>query len=98
LFDELVELTTQYLPASPEDARRTRAAVLNSMHLGVLMMHGQLSRVLGVDVLSARGFTVIGAAMLDVLNPGLAGPDTHQLARDGLAGYRAASQPTSLSE
>jgi AcrR family transcriptional regulator len=100
LFDELVELTTQYLPElpdAPEDARRTRAAVLNSMHLGVLMMRGQLSRVLGVDILSAEGFTVIGAAMLEVLDPDVTGPATHQLAHDGLARYRVASQPTSPS-
>jgi AcrR family transcriptional regulator len=98
LFDELVELTTQYLPASSEDTGRTRAAVLNAMHLGVLVMHGQLSRVLGVDALSARGFSLIGAAMLDVLDPGLAGPATQQLARDGLAGYQAASTPPSPSD
>jgi hypothetical protein len=35
--------------------------------------------------------------MLELLDPGLAGPVMQQLAREGLAGRRDASKPTSAS-
>jgi len=63
-----------------------------SAEQGVLELHCAVA-----DTLSPRGFPLIGAAMLELLDPGLAGPVTQQLARDGLAGRRDASKPTSAS-
>ena len=58
MFDEMVELTEQWLAEHSEvqiHDRRAHAAVLVAMELGALMLRDQLSRVLGADILIPDG-------------------------------------------
>jgi AcrR family transcriptional regulator len=58
MFDEMVDLTEQWLAQHGQARirdRRAHAAVLVAMELGALMMREQLSRVLGDDILVPEG-------------------------------------------
>jgi AcrR family transcriptional regulator len=58
MFDEMVDLTEQWLEEHSEARirdRRAHAAVLVAMELGALMLREQLSRVLGDDILIPEG-------------------------------------------
>src|SRR5215813_1605594 len=73
LFDQIVEPTEQWIaladrtrPDPPYTDRRTRAAVFTAMVLGVPLLREQLSRVLGLDVLSPEGDRQVALALLDI--------------------------------
>ncbi len=58
MFDEMVDLTEQWLAEHSQARirdRRAHAAVLVAMELGALMLRDQLSRVLGDDILIPEG-------------------------------------------
>jgi len=88
VFDELVDLTERYLVDSPglSDAR-TRAIVYTSMRLGALVLHGHVSRQLGVDLLGPEGASRVGLATLDVVAPELLPDGLAARVRDALARY-----------
>ena len=86
LFDELVALTESALPAG-KDAR-AGAAVFVAMRLGVYVLHGHLSRALGVDAMSPEGLARIAAAQLEIVAPEFVGASALDQARTGLARYR----------
>ncbi|MGV9802744.1 TetR family transcriptional regulator [Mycobacterium sp. NPDC003449] len=90
LFDDLVELTEQYLAEHPpkgaaaQQDLRTLAAVHVAMRLGVWVLHPHLLRAMGGDALTPQVLTRISAAVLDAMSPDLAGADLMSLARNGL--------------
>jgi hypothetical protein len=70
LFDRMVDLAEQWarderLPAKPEDPRAFAAALV-AMQTGLLMLHDQVSRALGADVLDASGHIRLGRAIVDL--------------------------------
>jgi AcrR family transcriptional regulator len=100
LFDQMVELTEQWIdradekrPDPPFTDRRTRAAVVTAMALGVPLMHEHLSRVLGVDTLSPEGDRRVAVALLDVYSHALVSPEFADSARAGLEGLPHESAP-----
>lgn len=94
LFDDLVQLTEQYLDTHPPQGRaadadlRTLAAVHVAMRLGVWVLHPHLVRALGGDALTPALLTRISGAVLDAISPDLAGADLMSLVRTGLARYQ----------
>ena len=68
MFEELVEATDAWIatnnPGLVED-RHGYAALMVAMELGALVMHDQLTRVLGVDVLSPEGHLRLAKAKLE---------------------------------
>jgi TetR/AcrR family transcriptional regulator, regulator of cefoperazone and chloramphenicol sensitivity len=91
LFDEMVGPTEQWIALADKNRadapfvdRRTRAAVFTAMVLGVPLLHEHLSRVLGVDVLSAEGDLRVALALLDIYSHALVSPELAETARAGL--------------
>ncbi|NLT57313.1 MAG: helix-turn-helix transcriptional regulator [Actinomycetales bacterium] len=91
MFDQLVDVTEPWIAWADADRgdppvvdRRTRAAVLNAMALGVPLLHAHLSRVLGVDVFSPEGDRLIALALLDLYSHALLSPELAASARAGL--------------
>ena len=73
LFDEMVELSEQWLaeadrdhPVPPGSDRRARATVGTAMALSIIVLHRHVSRGLGVDVFSEDGDRALARALLDV--------------------------------
>lgn len=94
LFDELVAVAEEFLASVPYDDsspplsdRRTQAAVLTAMKLGVFVLHEHLDRALDVETLTDEGFPRIGAALLDIVSPTFVGTDVAASARTGLERY-----------
>jgi AcrR family transcriptional regulator len=72
-FDEMVMMGEQWLARADKDRadtpaadRRTRAALMTAMALGIPAFHEHLSRVLDVDVFSPEGDRRIAVAVLDL--------------------------------
>lgn len=73
IFDKMVELGVQWLEAADADrpdpptvSRRARAAVGTAMSLSIGILHKQLSRSLGVDVLGPDGSRLLAEVLLDL--------------------------------
>ncbi|MEU9116563.1 TetR/AcrR family transcriptional regulator [Streptomyces sp. NPDC048483] len=73
LFDKLVELSQQWLAElddrrsdAPEVPLKDRAVVAAAMALSIAVLHQQVSRGLGVDVLSPQGAEVLAPILLDL--------------------------------
>ena len=88
LFDEMVATTEGFLELAGDDGhfvdRRTRAAVVTAMSLGVPLLHEQLSRVLGVDTFSPAGDRQVALALLDLHGHALLARELAESARDAL--------------
>jgi AcrR family transcriptional regulator len=91
IFDQMLEATEQWLALADEHRtdppfadRRTRAAVVNAMALGVPLMREQLSRVLGVDTFSPEGDRQVALALLDLYSHAWLTPELAASARAGL--------------
>lgn len=91
IFDEMVGPTEQWIALAdtnrtdpPLADRRTRAAVLTAMALGVPLLREHLSRVLGVDTFSLEGDRRVALAMLDIYSHALLNPELAATARAGL--------------
>jgi AcrR family transcriptional regulator len=97
LFDNLVALTEEYLAghqshsATSQTDRRTQAAVMVAMRLGVWVLHPHLLRAIGADALTPQLLARLSAAVLDVMSQDFAGADIVALARTGLARYQQTS-------
>lgn len=92
MFDEMVELAEQWLAEyNPGEVRdpRASAALLIAMETGVLFMHEQMSRALGVDVFSPEGHVRLTGAKLDFYSQPILRPELAELARSALAGLRS---------
>jgi AcrR family transcriptional regulator len=78
LFDEMVELTEQWLARHNPDVTadpRAYAAVLVGMQTGLLVFHDQVSRALGADVLSPEGHLRMSKAIVDFYSHTLLSPE-----------------------
>ncbi len=91
IFDNMIGPTEEWLARADERRTdppyadpKTRAAVLTAMALGVGLLHEHVSRVLGVDILSAAGDRQIALAMLDIYSHALVTPELAASARAGL--------------
>jgi AcrR family transcriptional regulator len=73
LFDEMVELTAQWLADidetradPPAVAPKIRAAVSTAMALSITVLHEHVSRAMGVDVFSPAGDGLLARALIDL--------------------------------
>ena len=73
IFDEMVTITEQWLVAAdrarsdpPSIDRRVRAALLTAMKVGIPLLHGQVSRVLGTDMFEPEGNRLVSLALIDI--------------------------------
>jgi AcrR family transcriptional regulator len=99
LFDQIVDSTEVWFAradahrADPPTAdAHTRAAVFAAMVLGVPLLRDQVSRVLGVDILSPEGDQLLTLAMLEIYSHSLISPDLAATAR------AAMDAPTAVPE
>ena len=88
LFDELVSMTEQWLiqadndrPDPPMGDRRTRAALIIAMTLGIPLLHGHISRAAGTDIRDDDGERRVAVALLDLYSHPLVTPDLAATAR-----------------
>jgi AcrR family transcriptional regulator len=102
IFDQMVEPTAQWFALAdrqrtdePHADLRTRAAVFTAMVLGIPLLREQLSRVLGVDILSPEGDRLVALATLDIYSHALLTPELAQTARDGLDSVTPSPTPSS---
>ncbi|MGH3373271.1 MAG: TetR/AcrR family transcriptional regulator [Actinoallomurus sp.] len=91
LFDEMVTMGEQWLTRADEGRsepppvdRRTRAALMTAMALGVPAFHEHLSRVLDIDVLSPEGDRRVALAILDIYSHSMISPEFAAAAKAGL--------------
>ncbi|GAA0224654.1 TetR/AcrR family transcriptional regulator [Cryptosporangium japonicum] len=91
MFDQMAAMTTQWIAAAdetrtdrPRTDHRTRGALYTAMVLGVPLLHEHLSRVLGIDVLSADGDRRVALAMLDIYSHALISTELAEQARAAL--------------
>lgn len=100
LFDQMVDLSEQWIARADENRpdppfidRRTRAAVINAMALGIPLLHEHLSRVLGVDTLGPEGDRRVALALLDIYSHALVSPELAASARAAFDGLPQESAP-----
>ena len=97
MFDEMVELAEQWLahhnPGQTADPRGY-AAVLVAMETGMLAMQAQLSRALGVDILSPEGHLRMSRAKVDFYSQPLLSPDQAAEAHAAIDRLQARRPPT----
>lgn len=91
LFDEMVMMGEQWLARADKDRedapsadRRTRAALMTAMALGIPAFHEHLSRVLDIDVLSPEGDRRIAVAILDLYSHSMISSEFAAAAKEGL--------------
>jgi AcrR family transcriptional regulator len=97
MFEEMVELAEQWLaqhnPGQTTDPRGY-AAVLIAMETGMLAMQAQLSRALGVDILSPEGHLRISRAKVDFYSQPLLSPEQAAEAHAAIDRLQARRPPT----
>jgi AcrR family transcriptional regulator len=78
MFEEMVRVGERWLAAQDVTVTDPRAyiAVLVAMQSGLYMMHEQLSRTLGVDILSAAGHLRVTRGLVDFYSHPLLSPET----------------------
>jgi AcrR family transcriptional regulator len=91
LFDEMVMMGEQWLARADKDRedtpaadRRTRAALMTAMALGIPAFHEHLSRVLDIDVLGPEGDRRIAVAILDLYSHSMISSEFAAAAQEGL--------------
>lgn len=91
IFDEMVALTEGFLrrtdqdrPDPPVADRRTRAALMVAMALGVPAFQAHLSRSIGADILSPEGDRRVVLAALDIQSHPSITPETARTLGRGL--------------
>jgi len=101
LFDHMIGLTEQWLEHADADRtdepmvdRRTRAAVLNAMAMGIPLLREHISRAVGADMFSPEGYQAVALATLDIYSHTLLSPELAESARAGLE----AANPPSIRE
>jgi AcrR family transcriptional regulator len=104
LFDQIVDLTEGWIAMSDEaypdeppfSDRRSRAAALTAMALGVPILREHLSRAIGVDIFSDEGDRRLTDAMLDLYSRALVSREFAEAARAAFD-TPTPSQPTRSS-
>ena len=99
MFDEMVTLgeawLNQHNPGQVADPRGY-SAVLVAMQSGLFIMHSQLSRWLGADILTAEGHLRLTAALIDFYSQPLLSPELADQARATVR-HLQGEQPTTES-
>ena len=97
LFDDLVSMTEQWLIRADDDRadppmgdRRTRAALIIAMTLGIPLLHTHISRAAGTDIRNGEGERRVAMALLDLYAHPLVTPELAATAR---AAYEALPPP-----
>ncbi|MPZ84520.1 MAG: TetR family transcriptional regulator [Actinophytocola sp.] len=92
LFDEMVGMTEEWLAtydanqANPSTVdRKSRAAVVTAMALGIPILYPHLSRAMGVDLASPEGDRLLSHTLLDIYSHPLLSPEEAATLRAGLA-------------
>ena len=88
LFDDLVSMTEQWLIRADDDRadppmgdRRTRAALIIAMTLGIPLLHTHISRAAGTDIRNGEGERQVAMALLDLYAHPLVTPELAATAR-----------------
>jgi hypothetical protein len=84
MSEEWLEVADANRTDPPAMDRRTRAAVITAMALGVPLLREHVSRVLGVDTFSPEGDRRVALAALDIYAHALVTPDLADSARAGV--------------
>ena len=106
LFDDLVSMTEQWLIQrqrpyrSPMGDRRTRAALIIAMALGIPLLHDHISRALGADILRGEGERRVAMALVDLyshplVTPGAGGDGARRLRSAASDTGQVPTEPTS---
>jgi len=73
IFDEMVSMTELWLARADEARtdppavdRRSRAALVTAMALGIPLLHDHVSRLLGADMFGPAGDRIVALALLDI--------------------------------
>jgi hypothetical protein len=73
IFDEMVAMTEQWLARAdqarsdpPTIDRRTRAALVTAMKIGIPLLHEHVSRVLDTDMFEPKGHRLVALALIDI--------------------------------
>jgi AcrR family transcriptional regulator len=97
MFDEMVDLAEQWIlrhhPGISADPR-AYAAVLCAMQTGLLMLHENLSRVLGADILGPEGYLRVSKAAVDFYSHPLLSPEFAAQAHAAYDRLQAQPSPT----
>jgi AcrR family transcriptional regulator len=97
MFDEMVALGEAWLarhnPGQMADPRGYSAALV-AMQTGLFMMHSQVSRWLGADILTAEGHLRLTAALIDFYSQPLLSPELAEQARATVAHLQGAQPAT----
>lgn len=95
LFDEITRLGEAWVATfdarredEPDTEARVRAAVVTAWGLALPIMSEHLSRVLGVDVSTPEGDTLLARALLELYSHPMLSPEDAAAARAGLKGLR----------
>ena len=90
IFDEMVTMTEAWLvradasrPDAPTVDRRTRAALLTAMKIGIPLLHEHVSRALGTDMFGPEGDHLIALGLLDIYSHALIDDDVATSAAAG---------------
>lgn len=88
LFDDIVTMGEQWLVRDDEKRadppladRRTRAALITAMALGIPLLHEHISRAAGADIRSDEGDRQVAMALLDLYSHPLVTPELAATAR-----------------
>ena len=106
MFDTMVDLGEEWLARHHADQvqdARAYAALLVAMEVGVLTAREQVSRAMGVDILSPQGHLKLAKAKLDFYSQPLLDPATAAEARRAIDQLRdrlqlASTRPTATGE
>ncbi len=90
LFDDLVTMGEQWLVRDDEDRadppvadRRTRAALITAMAMGIPLLHEHISRSVGADIRGVEGDRRVAMALLDIYSHPMVSPELAASARAG---------------
>ncbi|MFI6326186.1 TetR/AcrR family transcriptional regulator [Nonomuraea sp. NPDC050556] len=91
LFDELVALSEQWIAEAdkgradpPDVSAKVRATISSAMSLSIVVLHQQISRSLGLDILSPEGDELLGRALIDIYSHQLMSAEDAAAARSAL--------------
>jgi len=97
IFEEMVTMTEAWLERadeartdSPAIDRRTRAALVTAMKIGIPLLQEHVSRALGTDIFEPEGRRLVALGLLDIYSHALIDDD---VATAAAAGYEAADGP-----
>jgi AcrR family transcriptional regulator len=100
MYDQIVEMTADWLKLSDEASttpvhtdRRSRAAVLTAMVMGIPLLREHLSRALGVDPDSTEGDDQVALALLDLYSHTVISTELADAARKAMTAEQNTTPP-----